>query len=530
MKSHACQTWIASWWPNEAIGGKAGREIYDGLFPFIDAAAAGKYIISLDFSLAFDFCDPAIVLPFLRDLGLPAPIGQMLLTQWSNQLRYLTFENFALPVPEKVSKSLPQGDPWSMLGMVALLTPAIWEIPRKHPNVLHRTFVDDSSWAADTVHEARAVEALWKSWSSILQLQENNAKSQYFHARESGRQNFIDSGVLASQVSHDVVILGYAFRGFRQRKLTRNEDDRVNTSVALIRKATYLPVSYSMKKRIIAAAPIAKVEFGWLMKVPPLVVCAKVQKAIKLALHEPQNSSPDLRDLLRGHRLNMNFRIAPHCIGAVRRCLQKIPADTLYPWHQSFGVGASLTSFLQRFSWSYHSPWVWRHDLTRKFFALDKTHVSFEPFSTARKDDLTSHKLRESFRAHCFQSWKYSGRNDAAHCENIRFSEDRCKLAMNLAEDSRHNFAILTGAFVSDASLATRKRLPVHNCSFCSHGAADTDHAFWNCRTFPPPIPRPHDTLLRRLGWPRVGHPTDNNIVSWMYSVRQRTLARRYQQ
>ena len=221
----------------------------------------------------------------------------MLLNQWSNQSRYLTFENFALPVPEKVSTSLPQGDPWSMLGMVALLTPAIWEISRKHPNVLHRTFVDDRSWAADTVQEARDVETIWKSWSSILQLQENNAKSQYFHARESGRQNFIDSGVNASQVSHDIVILGYAFRGFRQRKLTRNEDDRVNKSVALIRKATYLPVLYSMKKRIIAAAPLAKVEFGWLMKVPPLVVCNKVQKAIKQALHEPQNSSPDLRSL-----------------------------------------------------------------------------------------------------------------------------------------------------------------------------------------------------------------------------------------
>ena len=67
-----------------------------------------------------------------------------------------------------------------MLGMVALLTPAIWEIPRKHPNVLHRTFVDDSSWAADTVHEARAVEALWKSWSSILQLQETMPKANIF--------------------------------------------------------------------------------------------------------------------------------------------------------------------------------------------------------------------------------------------------------------------------------------------------------------------------------------------------------------
>ena len=46
----------------------------------------------------------------------------------------LIFENFVLPHAELVSSSLPQGDPWSLLAMIALLTPATWEIARRHPS------------------------------------------------------------------------------------------------------------------------------------------------------------------------------------------------------------------------------------------------------------------------------------------------------------------------------------------------------------------------------------------------------------
>ena len=49
---------------------------------------------------------------------------------------------------------MPQGDPWSLLAMVAVLCPAMWEIDRTRPQVTQRNFVDDRSWAAPTVTEA----------------------------------------------------------------------------------------------------------------------------------------------------------------------------------------------------------------------------------------------------------------------------------------------------------------------------------------------------------------------------------------
>lgn len=159
--------------------------------------------------------------------------------------------------------------------------------------------------------------------------------------------------------------------------------------------------------------------------------------------------------------------------------------------------------------------------------ALHKAHPSYEAFSARGHDDLTSHVLRESFRAHEFQ-WKKSERNDATSCEHIRFSDERSKLALNLAKESPQNFAILTGGFVSDAGFSIQKRNIIRPCPFCNTAPADTDHAFWHCNAFPPPIPRPRDTLLRRLG----GHALATLMMhlQWGGCVRcARTLANRYQ-
>lgn len=38
--------------------------------------------------------------------------------------------------------------------------------------------------------------------------------------------------------------------------------------------------------------------------------------------------------------------------------------------------------------------------------------------------------------------------------------------------------------------------------------------AFWNSSAFPTPVSRLHDALLRRLGWQRLCHPHESDIVS----------------
>ena len=58
LKPVDAQQWINCWWHPSAVGGRRGQEMYHALIPLISAATEGKYIVSLDYSLAFDHCHP----------------------------------------------------------------------------------------------------------------------------------------------------------------------------------------------------------------------------------------------------------------------------------------------------------------------------------------------------------------------------------------------------------------------------------------------------------------------------------------
>ena len=91
----------------------------------------------------------------------------MLFQQWTHQNRIMTFDGFCLPEFEHVHCSLPQGDPFSLIAMVAVMMPAIYQIDREFPSVTQRSFVDDRTWAAPSANVALQVEALWTSWPKL---------------------------------------------------------------------------------------------------------------------------------------------------------------------------------------------------------------------------------------------------------------------------------------------------------------------------------------------------------------------------
>ena len=44
LQCQECQSWINTWWPDTAIGGKKGMEIYHALIPLITAAASDEFL------------------------------------------------------------------------------------------------------------------------------------------------------------------------------------------------------------------------------------------------------------------------------------------------------------------------------------------------------------------------------------------------------------------------------------------------------------------------------------------------------
>ena len=135
----------------------------------------------------------------------------MLFDQWSNQKRFISFLNSVLPDP--------QGDPWSLIAMVATLCPASWEIARCYPSVTQRNFVDDRPRSSRSVDDAMAVLSKWDEWTRLLGLVENSDKSQFFHARPKGPRALKDAGAPEDNVSDQICILGHFFQPSQQRKL-----------------------------------------------------------------------------------------------------------------------------------------------------------------------------------------------------------------------------------------------------------------------------------------------------------------------
>ena len=168
IHSEPAVAWFSSWVPSQACGGVKGKDVRTALGPLIQAARQGKYLVSLDFSLAFDHCCPTTTVWLFQRLGLFLGIGQMLLGAWTNQTRYIEYDGCILQTPEKVRHSLPQGDAWSLYGLIALLTPPTINVQNSYPNTIRKTYVDDCSWVSNSCAEALAVERTWQHWANLL--------------------------------------------------------------------------------------------------------------------------------------------------------------------------------------------------------------------------------------------------------------------------------------------------------------------------------------------------------------------------
>ena len=151
----------------------------------------------------------------------------------------------------------------------------------------------------------------------------NNA--QFYHAQAAGRRTLCRHEIPAANVTDQICILGHIFRPLQQKSLNAKEKERVSSTMALIRGAACLPLPMCHKRLVISVGPLSKVQFGWLMHVPPIAICDNLQIATRKALNEPKRSCIFLRDILRGHNLHVGFRMLQTCVSAVFRFFQRCP-------------------------------------------------------------------------------------------------------------------------------------------------------------------------------------------------------------
>ena len=217
------QRWVASWWPREAFGGRKRVSIAQALHHILLDAENDRFLAAFDYSLAFDMTDPALVLHVFQHKGMPKSWLRVLSSVWLNQRRLLQYGNECLDRAVAVQHSLPQGDPWAMAAMTALLLAPLHAIRSECPNTRNYSFVDDRTVTAPTLPECLRAETVWKRWSRILGLRENESKTQYYHRTESGRREFLMAEIDAQKISASPQILGACLIGTQKRSLTQQE-------------------------------------------------------------------------------------------------------------------------------------------------------------------------------------------------------------------------------------------------------------------------------------------------------------------
>ena len=127
----------------------------DALGCLAEAAVGDEgYLLSLDYSLAFDRLDPHLARHLLLQAGLPVGTCSVMCAVWDNQTRFLQYDNQCLPHGIMVSTSLPQGDAGSLVAMVLCLVGPSLQIQAKFPTSLLRTFVDDRTVVTRTARES----------------------------------------------------------------------------------------------------------------------------------------------------------------------------------------------------------------------------------------------------------------------------------------------------------------------------------------------------------------------------------------
>ena len=107
-----------------------------------------------------------------------------------------------------------------------------------------------------------------------------------------------EAGAPEDNIIDQICILGHFFQPSQQRKLHKKEQDRIDASLSLVKRASCLPSSVTHKRLVMATGPLSKIQFGWWMHVPPKNIFDKFQSAIRKALNEPHRSCIHLRDII----------------------------------------------------------------------------------------------------------------------------------------------------------------------------------------------------------------------------------------
>eukprot|EP00435_Cladocopium_sp_Y103_P053304 s1078_g17.t1 len=487
-RQEAVQQWILRIAPAACHGGLRGRSVATALSQLLPELEKGSPALALDYRKCFDLTHPALVLGHMKLHRWPPGLISLFEHVWLQQKRWLELGHLTDATPHLVSSSLPQGDPFSPLGLLLVLNDATQEVAAL--GVSQSVFLDDRVLVAPTVRQLLQARRLWSRWSTRLGLQENLDKVVALAQNCRQRWALEKQGFKISQISSEIRILGidYVSSG-KDGGCTSHS--RVSAALKLADKLCSAPIPVDVKRDLFRTRVVPLASWGWWLHDFPQKLTNKLFASFRRVACVHGMCSRDLRVLLEGHR----------------QC----------PWFMS--LAGSMVSFLQAKQAGLPVAGCWASRIHRALndlgWSLGNNGLWSHPQEGIMRLHQTNketilHQLRASWRRVRWNAFLHKKRRDSRQflAEQFPFDAIRYKRAsMDFASGDGHDRAVLTGAALSNCVYQVMLDGVTHpGCVFCGNEEAypSWHHLCWFCPRFAATRPSDFsnfDLLQLRLGW-----------------------------
>ena len=483
-------------------GGVGGPDVVSLLLSYDVEFSAEEFgcVAALDFAKAFDSCDTSLVLSTFDKIGIPHKIVRLLADQWTQHSKWVTFANSVCLQPMTHTRGLPQGDPWSPVGISLILSLAKKRADQLVPEARSLLYLDDRTiLAPNPVVLKRALQA-WDVLYECTRLKDNHSKRQFLARCPTLYHPLVGEGFPASPT---IEVLGVTL-GCGPRKRSQAEVDRATKVNRISKRLFVLPVSQTFKSCLAATVMAPLAVWGSLLngRVPTKDENSRFLSMVLTAVRhtvsfQSGGGSTCLRQcLLAGHTSDLRFYAAQRLLAA------------LHKWRSSRNVDLSqrrtpmllaLSKCLSSLNCTMTHPGSWSH-----------SQGNWDTTAPLGFSGRLAHCFRQHWRLEKIKSWLYSQRRDAqlAQQQGLR---PTLTLVDGLRRDAKTldawELGVACGGLHSEAQCDEACR-PTQ-CPHCFRNECpSTFHILWTCprwthlrvRTQPRNNP-----FLARMGWDQNG-------------------------
>lgn len=251
--------WITSWMPTEVVGGIPGRdlaELHEDLHAALFSSQEdGEEFAGckVDLRKAFDRANGPQSIRILCELGLPPRIGQVIQHLIANQRKWFEWNGAVAKEAVKVTNSLLQGCPTSMLLMAAQAALWVYHVKRVTPNVKIGICVDDRALRArgpTCVQQLVDATAAGEIVDKALGAQRHPDKLASFGRGRGTHRRLVSQRHKLGKVSPNFLLLGIRY-SVQKRKVCQAEPRARRNIPRRLRRIRMATTNFWMRKRLL---------------------------------------------------------------------------------------------------------------------------------------------------------------------------------------------------------------------------------------------------------------------------------------